>query len=64
MKLKRLNVKQVVKILKSAGWYLYDQTGSHMQYKNPIMPGKVTVPFRKELSIGTLCNIFKQAGIY
>lgn len=64
MKLKRLNAKQVVKLLRSTGWALYDQVGSHMQFKHPSIPGKVTVPFHKELNIGTLCSIFKQAGMY
>lgn len=64
MRTKRLNAKQVVKLLRSAGWFLYDQVGSHKQFKHPQIPGKVTVPFHKELNIGTLCSILKQAGIY
>ena len=64
MRIKRLNAKQVVKLLRSTGWFLYDQVGSHNQFKHPNLPGKVTVPFHKELNIGTLCSILKQAGIY
>jgi len=64
MRTKRLNAKQVVKLLRSTGWFLYDQVGSHKQFKHPKIPGKVTVPFHKELNIGTLCSILKQAGIY
>ena len=64
MRLKRLKAKQVVKLLKSAGWCLCDQVGSHMHFKHPVISGKVTVPFHKELNVGTLCSIFKQAGMY
>lgn len=63
MKLKRLNPKQVFKLLKSLGWYLDSQKGSHKHFKHISFKGKVTVPDHKELDIGTLKNIFFQAGI-
>lgn len=63
MKLKRLNTKQVFKLLKSLGWYLDSQKGSHKQFKHMLYKGKVTVPDHHELDIGTLKNIFNQAKI-
>ncbi|MDJ0572345.1 MAG: type II toxin-antitoxin system HicA family toxin [Pleurocapsa sp. MO_192.B19] len=37
--------------------------GSHHQYKHPIKKNKITVPHpKKDLPLGTLKSIFKQAG--
>ena len=59
-----MTVKEVEKILKKDGWYLYKQIGSHRQYKHDIKKGKVTVPYHKgDLDIGTAKSIFKQASI-
>lgn len=47
------------------GWYFYAQKGSHKQYKHPIKPGKVTIPFHngKDINPITEKSILKQAGI-
>ncbi len=38
--------------------------GSHHQYRHPTKPGLVTVPHpRRDLPIGTLRSIARQAGI-
>lgn len=59
-----MTVREVEKILKKDGWYLFKQIGSHRQYKHNSKLGKVTVPFhRGDLDIGTAKSIFKQAGI-
>lgn len=59
-----MTVREVEKILKKDGWYLFKQIGSHRQYKHKSKSGKVTVPFhRGDLDIGTAKSIFKQAGI-
>jgi len=40
------------------------QKGSHLQLKHPTKPGRVTVPHpRRDIPIGTLRSIEKQAGI-
>jgi hypothetical protein len=37
--------------------------GDHRKFKHPDKPGHVTVPHpRKDLPVGTLRNIFRQAG--
>jgi predicted RNA binding protein YcfA (HicA-like mRNA interferase family) len=42
---------------------LHHVKGSHHQFKHPRRPGKVTVPHpRKDLPVGTLRGIFRQAG--
>lgn len=59
-----MTIREVEKILKKDGWYLFKQIGSHRQYKHKSKSGKVTVPFhRGDLDIGTAKSIFKQAGI-
>lgn len=63
MKFPRLNAKQVIKLLTSRGWYLDSQKGSHKQLKHDSLKGKVTVPSHRDLDVGTLKNIFIQAGI-
>lgn len=63
MRLKRLNAKQVFKLLTSIGWYLDSQKGSHKHLKHSFIKGKVTIPDHKDLDIGTLKSIFCQAGI-
>ena len=60
----KLKVKQLEKILKQDGWYLYDIVGSHYQYKHNIKKGKITIPrHNKDMKIGTIKNILKQANI-
>jgi predicted RNA binding protein YcfA (HicA-like mRNA interferase family) len=55
---------EICKILEKDGWYLFNTRGSHRQYKHPEKSGKVTVPHpKKSLPVGTLKNIFRQAGI-
>jgi len=53
----------VIKRLKAEGWILHNTVGSHQQYKNLETGVKVTVPHpKKDLPIGTLRSIYKQAG--
>ena len=38
--------------------------GSHVQFKHPTKPGRVTVPYpKKDIPLGTLKSIEKQARI-
>ncbi|HKH47038.1 MAG TPA: type II toxin-antitoxin system HicA family toxin [Thermoanaerobaculia bacterium] len=53
----------VVKRLEADGWECVGGKGDHRKLKHPVKPGHVTVPHpRKDLAIGTLRNIFRQAG--
>ncbi len=55
---------EIIKILKSDGWYIHNIRGSHHQFKHDTKKGKVTVPHPKsDLPLGTTKNIFRQAGI-
>ncbi len=56
--------REVIRILKDAGWFLDRTDGSHHQFVHQIQPGTVTVPHpRKDIPIGTLKSIEKQAGV-
>jgi len=46
------------------GWYIFNQEGSHRQFKHPTKKGKVTVNGKSsdDLSQFILNSIFKQAG--
>ena len=59
-----MNSKAVIAALKADGWVEVAQKGSHVQLKHPRQPGRVTVPHpKKDLPIGTLRSIEKQAGL-
>ena len=61
-----VKVKDILKQLRSDGWYEARQKGSHKQFKHPTKKGLVTVSFHKlsdELSAGTLNSILKQAQL-
>jgi len=58
-----VNSKEIIKRLQHDGWVLHHTKGDHCQFKHPQKAGKVTVPHpKKDLPIGTLRNIYKQAG--
>lgn len=59
-----MDSRDVLRALKSDGWEEVAQKGSHVQLKHPSKPGRVTVPHpKRDLPIGTLKSIEKQAGI-
>ena len=60
-----MNSVQIIRLLKSDGWIVKTQTGSHKQFVHPTKPGKITVAFhgKKESPPGTLNRILKQAGL-
>jgi predicted RNA binding protein YcfA (HicA-like mRNA interferase family) len=59
-----MDSREIVKRLKDGGWYEVAHVGSHKQFKHATKPGRVTVPSpRKDVPVGTLRSIEKQAGI-
>lgn len=59
-----MSSKEIIKMLEKDGWKLRRIEGSHHHFKHPSKKGIVTVPHpRKDLSIGTVNNILKQAGL-
>ena len=62
--LKKLqNSKELLKLLKFHGWNLVAIKGSHFQLKHHEIKGRVTLPHPKNLPIGTLKSVLKQAKI-
>jgi predicted RNA binding protein YcfA (HicA-like mRNA interferase family) len=52
----------VIRLLQQSGWLQAAQKGSHVQFKHPDKPGRVTVPHpQQDVPIGTLRSIEKQA---
>lgn len=55
---------EVIQRLARDGWREVRSKGSHRQFKHPVKPGLVTVPHpKRDLPIGTVKSIFKQAGL-
>lgn len=59
-----LTPKKIIKILSDKGYILDRIKGSHHIYYNPFSKRRVVVPLHnKDLPIGTMLEILKQAGI-
>lgn len=62
--MKSYSSREVIQILKSDGWYMVGCDGDHHQFKHPTKKGRVTITHpRKDIPIGTLKSISKQAGV-
>jgi predicted RNA binding protein YcfA (HicA-like mRNA interferase family) len=62
--MKSYSSKEVIEQLKNDGWYEVGCDGDHHQFKHPSKKERVTVTHpRKDIPIGTLKSIEKQAGI-
>lgn len=60
-----MKVRDVIKMVEADGWFFVVQEGSHRQFKHATKKGRVTIPGKpgKDLAIGTLNSILKQAGL-
>jgi predicted RNA binding protein YcfA (HicA-like mRNA interferase family) len=59
-----MNSRDIIAAIKADGWRQVDHKGSHVQFKYPTNPGRVTVPHpRRDIPLGTLRSIERQAGI-
>jgi predicted RNA binding protein YcfA (HicA-like mRNA interferase family) len=59
-----LGSREALKALRSAGFLVVAQKGSHVQLKHPQRKGRVTVPHPEpDLPIGTIRSIERQSGI-
>ena len=56
---------EIIKALKSKGWYVRRVTGSHYHFKHENISGLVTVPYHatEDLKLPTLHNIMKMAQL-
>lgn len=54
----------LIKMVEADGWVHRNTKGSHYNFTHPTKKGVVTVPHpKKDLPIGTVKNILKQAGL-
>lgn len=59
-----MDSREIIRRLRAAGWFEVAHEGNHKQFKHLERSGRVTVPHpKRDLPIGTLKSIEKQAGI-
>jgi predicted RNA binding protein YcfA (HicA-like mRNA interferase family) len=59
-----MDSREVIKRLEADGWYQVGQVGSHVHFKHPTKPGRVTVKHPlKDIPKGTLASIRRQSGL-
>jgi predicted RNA binding protein YcfA (HicA-like mRNA interferase family) len=59
-----MNSRDLVRLLKEAGWYEDRVAGIHHIFKHATKPGHLSVPHpKKDLGIGLVEKILKQAGL-
>lgn len=57
--------RDLIKLIEADGWYQVRVTGSHHHFKHPSKVGLVTIPHpKKDLPLGTVKSILKQAGLH
>jgi predicted RNA binding protein YcfA (HicA-like mRNA interferase family) len=60
----KMTFRELERIVKADGWYLYSTQGSHHQYKHPVKCGRVTIPYHSgDLPKFVVNSVLKQAGI-
>jgi len=64
-RLPRISSLEVIRVLERLGFYQVRQTGSHIVLKKPLPDGEIVcvVPLHRELKIGTLSGVLKQAKV-
>jgi predicted RNA binding protein YcfA (HicA-like mRNA interferase family) len=60
-----VKVKEIIELLERNGWHQVRTRGSYRQFHHPVKPGTVTVAgaMSKDLPLGTLKQIYRQAGL-
>jgi len=58
-----LSGKEAVKAFQRAGWQTVGQVGSHLVMTKPNIRINLSIPQHKELSIGTMGALIRNAGI-
>ncbi len=59
-----MNDREIIWAIKPDGWLHVATRGDHWRFKHPTRRGRVTVPHpRRDLPIGTLRSIERQAGV-
>ncbi|WP_020186973.1 type II toxin-antitoxin system HicA family toxin [Methylopila sp. 73B] len=59
-----MDSRSIIAARAAAGWSEANRVGSHVQFKHPTRPGRVTAPHpKRDLPLGTLRSIEKQSGL-
>lgn len=57
------NSRALIEKLEKMGWVEVGCKGSHHKFAHPDIKGKITVPHpKKDIPLGTVKSIYKQAG--
>ena len=64
-KLPRVSARELIAALRRDGWVSVRQSGSHVQLKHDVKPGKVTVPIHGSptLPVDLVSAILKQTSL-
>ncbi|MBD2730320.1 type II toxin-antitoxin system HicA family toxin [Nostoc sp. FACHB-892] len=64
-RLPRISGNETVRALERLGFIQTRQTGSHVVLKKPTLEGEIVcvVPLHRELKVGTLSGVLKQAKV-
>jgi predicted RNA binding protein YcfA (HicA-like mRNA interferase family) len=62
-KLNNISGKEAAKAFQKAGWQRAGQVGSHLVMTKPGERANLSIPQHKELSVGTLRALIRNAGI-
>ena len=62
-KLSNIAGKEAIKAFQKAGWQLAGQVGSHLVLTKPGVRVNLSIPQHKELSVGTLRALIRNAGL-
>jgi len=60
-----LRAREVIRALNKGGFYIHEQSGSHVHLKHPTRPGRVTVPYHESFDLPKhiIKSIIRQAGL-
>ncbi|MBI4721646.1 MAG: type II toxin-antitoxin system HicA family toxin [Candidatus Stahlbacteria bacterium] len=62
-RLGNISGKEAVKVFQKAGWQSLGQVGSHLVMVKPGIRVNLSIPQHKELSIGTIRALIRNAGL-
>jgi predicted RNA binding protein YcfA (HicA-like mRNA interferase family) len=62
-RLANISGKEAVKAFQKAGWEPIGQVGSHLVLVKPGVRVNLSIPQHKELSVGTLRSLIRNAGL-
>jgi len=62
-KLGNISGKEAARVFENAGWQAIGQTGSHLVLVKPGVRVNLSVPQHRELSVGTLRALIRNAGM-